>query len=149
SVQHDADGHGDLLQGDAHRGAAIDDAALERVRHRAGDHREDLQARLPRLRGTDYLRRPGLRAGQEDHVARRLQRAVGAREVPVRGMKIALLQIDPTVGDLAGNARLILDALADAHTRGATLAVTPELALVGYLPRDLLLSPAFVRRSWD
>jgi NAD+ synthase/NAD+ synthase (glutamine-hydrolysing) len=64
-------------------------------------------------------------------------------------MKIALLQIDPTVGDLAGNARLILDALAEAHARGATLAVTPELALVGYLPRDLLLSPAFVRRSWE
>jgi NAD+ synthase (glutamine-hydrolysing) len=64
-------------------------------------------------------------------------------------MKIALLQIDPTVGDLAGNARLILDALADAGTRGAQLAVTPELALVGYLPRDLLLSSGFVRRSWD
>jgi NAD+ synthase/NAD+ synthase (glutamine-hydrolysing) len=64
-------------------------------------------------------------------------------------MKIALLQIDPTVGDLAGNARLILDALVEARDRGAALAVTPELALVGYLPRDLLLNPAFVRRSWD
>jgi NAD+ synthase/NAD+ synthase (glutamine-hydrolysing) len=63
-------------------------------------------------------------------------------------MKIALLQIDPTVGDLAGNARLILDALAEAGRRGASLAVTPELALVGYLPRDLLLSPEFVRHSW-
>src|SRR5262245_41144390 len=64
-------------------------------------------------------------------------------------MKIALLQIDPTVGDLAGNARLILAALGEAHERGAALAVTPELALVGYLPRDLLLSAGFVRRSWD
>jgi NAD+ synthase/NAD+ synthase (glutamine-hydrolysing) len=64
-------------------------------------------------------------------------------------VNIALLQINPTVGDLAGNARLIADAVRDADSRGASLAVTPELALVGYLPRDLLLSPGFVRRSWD
>jgi NAD+ synthase/NAD+ synthase (glutamine-hydrolysing) len=63
-------------------------------------------------------------------------------------MKIALLQINPTVGDLAGNARLVLDALAEANQAGAELAVTPELALVGYLPRDLLLSGGFVARSW-
>ncbi|MBZ5559493.1 MAG: NAD+ synthase [Acidobacteriia bacterium] len=64
-------------------------------------------------------------------------------------MKIALLQINPIVGDLAGNARLIADAAAEAGRQGADLAVTPELALVGYLPRDLLLSAGFVRRSWD
>jgi NAD+ synthase (glutamine-hydrolysing) len=63
-------------------------------------------------------------------------------------VKIALLQINPIVGDLAGNARLILDALGEASARGADLAVTPELALVGYLPRDLLLSEGFVKRSW-
>jgi NAD+ synthase/NAD+ synthase (glutamine-hydrolysing) len=63
-------------------------------------------------------------------------------------MKIALLQVNPTVGDLAGNARLILDALRTASAAGADLAATPELALVGYLPRDLLLSPGFVQRSW-
>ena len=64
-------------------------------------------------------------------------------------MKIALLQIDPTVGDLAGNARLILDALVEAHAHGASLAVTPELGLTGYLPRDLLLSGGFVGRAWE
>jgi NAD+ synthase/NAD+ synthase (glutamine-hydrolysing) len=64
-------------------------------------------------------------------------------------MKIALLQINPTVGDLAGNARLIAEAVREAHAQGADLAVTPELALVGYLPRDLLLSAGFVKRSWD
>jgi NAD+ synthase/NAD+ synthase (glutamine-hydrolysing) len=63
-------------------------------------------------------------------------------------MKIALLQIDPTVGDLHGNRRLIADAVQKAGRLGADLAVTPELALVGYLPRDLLLSEGFVRRSW-
>ena len=64
-------------------------------------------------------------------------------------MKIALLQINPTVGDLAGNARVILEALTEAKARGAALAVTPELGLVGYLPRDLLLSASCVRRSWE
>jgi len=63
-------------------------------------------------------------------------------------MKIALLQINPVVGDLRGNARLIREALAEAQRRGADLAVTPELALVGYLPRDLLLSGGFVDASW-
>src|SRR5262245_49247995 len=63
-------------------------------------------------------------------------------------MNIALLQINPTVGDLQGNSRLIVEAAREAARRGADLAVTPELALVGYLPRDLLLSGDFVARSW-
>ncbi len=63
-------------------------------------------------------------------------------------MKIALLQINPTVGDIGGNAQLIAAASRRAGEAGADLAVTPELALVGYLPRDLLLSPSFVSRSW-
>ena len=64
-------------------------------------------------------------------------------------MNIALLQIDPLVGDLAGNARLIAEATREAGRQGADLAVTPELAIVGYLPRDLLLSGAFVAQSWE
>jgi NAD+ synthase/NAD+ synthase (glutamine-hydrolysing) len=64
-------------------------------------------------------------------------------------MKIALLQINPTVGDLLGNARVIADAAGAAKRAGADLAVTPELALAGYLPRDLLLSRGFVDRCWD
>jgi NAD+ synthase/NAD+ synthase (glutamine-hydrolysing) len=64
-------------------------------------------------------------------------------------MTIALLQLNPTVGDLAGNARLIAEAARAASDRGAGLAVTPELALVGYLPRDLLLGPGFVARAWE
>src|SRR5712671_5127962 len=56
-------------------------------------------------------------------------------------MKIALLQINPTVGDLTGNAQLIADAAASAKRAGAELAV--------YLPRDLLLSRGFVDRCWD
>ena len=64
-------------------------------------------------------------------------------------LKIALLQINPTVGDLAGNATIIADAVRQAGRLGADLAVTPELSLVGYLPRDLLLSAGFIRHSWD
>src|SRR5207245_4389561 len=51
-------------------------------------------------------------------------------------------------GDLAGNARLIAEAVRVAAARGADLAVAPELSLVGYLPRDLLLSAGFVNASW-
>jgi len=62
-------------------------------------------------------------------------------------MKIALLQLDPTVGDLQGNCDLIRHALGRAS--GADLAVTSELALLGYPPRDLLLNADFVERSWN
>ena len=64
-------------------------------------------------------------------------------------MRTALLQINPTAGDLAGNSSLIAAAARDAGRRGAHLAVTPELALMGYLPRDLLMSHGFVRRSCE
>ena len=62
-------------------------------------------------------------------------------------MRVALLQINPTAGDLAGNARLIIRGVRQAQLAGADLAVTPELALMGYLPRDLLMNRGFVRRS--
>ncbi|HET9318574.1 MAG TPA: NAD+ synthase [Bryobacteraceae bacterium] len=64
-------------------------------------------------------------------------------------MRIALLQINPTAGDLGGNASLIAAAAREAGRRGAGLAVTPELALMGYLPRDLLMSHGFVKRSCE
>ncbi len=53
-------------------------------------------------------------------------------------MRLALAQLNPTVGDLAGNARLIADAARAAHARGADLAVFPELCVCGYPPKDLL-----------
>jgi NAD+ synthase (glutamine-hydrolysing) len=61
-------------------------------------------------------------------------------------MKIALLQLNPTVGDLPGNTALIAGAARRAAD--ADLAVTSELALLGYPPRDLLLNADFVERSW-
>jgi NAD+ synthase (glutamine-hydrolysing) len=58
-------------------------------------------------------------------------------------VKIALAQINPTVGDFEGNRRLVLAATAEAQARGAALAIFPELALCGYPPKDLLERPAF------
>ena len=60
-------------------------------------------------------------------------------------LKIALAQINCTVGDLAGNVQLILDAAGRARALGADLLLTPELALSGYPPEDLLLRPDFYR----
>ncbi len=59
-------------------------------------------------------------------------------------LKAALAQINPTVGDLEGNARLVAAAARRAHAQGARLVVAPELALSGYPPEDLLLRPAFM-----
>jgi NAD+ synthase (glutamine-hydrolysing) len=57
-------------------------------------------------------------------------------------MRLALAQINPLVGDLAGNGAQLLAACQTAAAQGANLVVAPELALWGYPPRDLLLRPA-------
>lgn len=59
-------------------------------------------------------------------------------------MKIGLAQINTTVGDLAGNRELILDAYQSLVSQGAELVVFPELAVCGYPPRDLLFKRRFV-----
>ncbi|HXU39625.1 MAG TPA: NAD+ synthase [Blastocatellia bacterium] len=60
-------------------------------------------------------------------------------------IRVALGQINPTVGDLAGNADLIIDYIGRARDTGADIVAFPELALTGYPPEDLLLKPHFVR----
>ncbi|MFZ9536343.1 MAG: NAD+ synthase [Vulcanococcus sp.] len=62
-------------------------------------------------------------------------------------MRLALAQINPLVGDLAGNAQLLLEACRRAAALGTDLVVAPELALWGYPPRDLLLRPALRERQ--
>lgn len=59
-------------------------------------------------------------------------------------LKIALAQINSHVGDLAGNAKRIVEAARAAQAQGALVVVTPELSLTGYPPEDLLLRPAFL-----
>jgi NAD+ synthase (glutamine-hydrolysing) len=62
-------------------------------------------------------------------------------------VKIALAQINPTIGDFDGNARKILDFTARAAQGDADLVLFPELAVCGYPPADLLEKPAFVARA--
>lgn len=59
-------------------------------------------------------------------------------------MRVALCQIDATVGDLTGNAGRIAGFAARAQAGGAELAVFPELAICGYPPEDLLVRPSFL-----
>ncbi|HTI97940.1 MAG TPA: NAD+ synthase, partial [Dongiaceae bacterium] len=62
-------------------------------------------------------------------------------------MKIALAQINTTVGDIAANEARILAAYQQAVAAGAELVVTPELAVCGYPPRDLLLKAGFLEQN--
>ncbi|MHC5064623.1 MAG: nitrilase-related carbon-nitrogen hydrolase, partial [Planctomycetota bacterium] len=59
-------------------------------------------------------------------------------------MKIGICQINPTVGDFAGNLRRIEECCSEAKRAGAELAVFPELTICGYPPEDLLLRPGFL-----
>lgn len=64
-------------------------------------------------------------------------------------MRIVMAQINPTVGDLEGNARKIKDFMAEAGRLGSDLVVFPELAITGYPPQDLLYDKAFIAASKD
>jgi NAD+ synthase (glutamine-hydrolysing) len=59
-------------------------------------------------------------------------------------LSICVAQLNFVVGDMAGNARKIVDAAIQAHARGARLLLTPELAICGYAAEDLFLRPAFI-----
>ena len=80
--------------------------------------------------------------------------AEGARPGPAAAsgagpdaLRVAICQINPTVGDLDRNADLVTGALAQAEAAGADVAVLPELAVTGYPPEDLVLRPGFVAAS--
>jgi NAD+ synthase (glutamine-hydrolysing) len=62
-------------------------------------------------------------------------------------VKIALGQLDPTIGDFESNLHLVRRAMADASAAGADLLVLPELVVCGYPPRDLLEREAFLQAS--
>jgi NAD+ synthetase len=62
-------------------------------------------------------------------------------------MRIALAQLNTTVGDIAGNERLVLEAYRRGVEAQAKLVLTPELSLTGYPPRDLLLRESFIRAN--
>lgn len=62
-------------------------------------------------------------------------------------LRVALAQINPTVGDLAGNAALIADSVKSAQAQGANLIVFPEMIVTGYPVEDLALRPSFQAAS--
>ena len=64
-------------------------------------------------------------------------------------MKIALSQMNPIVGDFAGNRKKIKDDYATAVSMGADLVVFPELAITGYPPQDLLYWDSFIAENLD
>src|SRR5258708_7477417 len=64
-------------------------------------------------------------------------------------MRIALGQINTTVGDLSGNANRMLNAARKAAERGAELIAFPELSLTGYPPRDLVEKEIFLDRTLE
>ncbi len=68
---------------------------------------------------------------------------------PGERLRIALGQINATVGDLSGNSRRILARLDEARAAGADLIAFPELAVTGYPPEDLLLKPGFLHDSLE
>ncbi|MCI0636911.1 MAG: NAD+ synthase, partial [Actinobacteria bacterium] len=65
----------------------------------------------------------------------------------MRTLRLALAQVDPTVGDLGGNVQLMRRWLAKAERAGADIAVFPELAITGYPPEDLVYKPSFVAEN--
>ena len=67
----------------------------------------------------------------------------------VRTFRLALAQINPTVGDLEGNSRKIIDALSWAGELGADLVCLPEMAVTGYPAEDLLFKPSFIRDNLE
>jgi NAD+ synthase (glutamine-hydrolysing) len=62
-------------------------------------------------------------------------------------LRVALAQINPTVGDIQGNARKIGEQISAAREQGAALVVFPELSLTGYPPEDLLLKTSFIGQA--
>ena len=62
-------------------------------------------------------------------------------------MKVALCQINPTVGALSDNVRKIIDVYNDALNSNCDIIVFPELAITGYPPQDLLLNDKFIEAN--
>ncbi|HKB34359.1 MAG TPA: NAD+ synthase, partial [Candidatus Dormibacteraeota bacterium] len=62
-----------------------------------------------------------------------------------QSLRVALAQVNPVVGDLEGNARLVIEWIGRAREQGADVVCFPELVLTGYPPEDLVLKRSFVR----
>ena len=67
----------------------------------------------------------------------------------MKTLRIALGQINSTVGDLEGNLKKIISVIKNAEEAGASIVALPELSLTGYPPEDLLLKPQFIKDNMD
>jgi NAD+ synthase (glutamine-hydrolysing) len=94
----------------------------------------------PLARRIDSVALPG---GEPCHFARRTSRPY------TTNVRIALGQINTTVGDFSGNSLKMIDYAQRARSAGAELVMFPELSVCGYPPRDLVERPWFVRRNWE
>src|SRR5512147_1215086 len=65
----------------------------------------------------------------------------------MRRLRVALAQVNPTVGAIEANARLVMDWMARARDLGCDIVAFPELTLTGYPPEDLLFKPAFIEAN--
>ncbi len=65
----------------------------------------------------------------------------------MRPLRVGIAQINPTVGDLPGNTRKIIESVNRARSLEADIVTLPELAITGYPPEDLLLKPHFIRQN--
>lgn len=77
----------------------------------------------------------------------RLSFTLRRNRIRILKMKIALAQINTTIGDFDGNFKKIKDAYDDGVRRGADVVLTPEMAITGYPPRDLLLRKDFIEKN--
>ncbi|MBG21037.1 MAG: NAD+ synthase, partial [Rhizobiales bacterium] len=68
-------------------------------------------------------------------------------DTPPDMLRIAVAQLNPTVGDIAGNIAKIREGRADAARHGADLVLFTELMVSGYPPEDLVVRPAFLEAS--
>ncbi|MBW2063824.1 MAG: NAD+ synthase [Deltaproteobacteria bacterium] len=64
-------------------------------------------------------------------------------------MRIAICQVNPIIGHFTYNTSLILDAVEKARAANCSLAIFPEMSIIGYPPKDLLERPAFIRENLD
>lgn len=65
----------------------------------------------------------------------------------MRQIRLGLAQLNPTVGDLAGNAERVAESIRRARTLGVDVLAFPEMVITGYPPEDLLLKPSFIERA--
>ena len=65
----------------------------------------------------------------------------------MRRFRVALAQLNPTVGDLEGNREKAIATIKISRDRGVDLVVFPELFITGYPPEDLLFKPSFIREN--